>query len=61
MNIKDSQTQEIFSLDLTPAEFQQLRDLLNHVKHNEMEASPDKKLRFISLRTINGIAKKLKI
>ena len=58
---EDSQTQEIFSLGLNPAEFQQLRDLLNHVKHIEMEARPDEKLRFISLSIINGIAKKLKI
>ena len=58
---KDSQTQEIFSLGLNPAEFGQLRDLLDHVKHIEMEASPEEKLRFISLSTINGIAKKLKI
>ena len=61
MNLKDSQTQEIFSLGLNPAEFGQLRDLLDHVKHIEMEARPDEKLRFIGLSTINGIAKKLKI
>ena len=57
MNLKDSQTQEIFSLGLNPAEFGQLRDLLNHVKHIEMEARPEEKLRFISLSTINRIAK----
>ena len=61
MNLKDSQTQEIFSLVLNPAEFQQLEDLLAHIKHTEMEARPEEKLRFISLSTINGIAKKLKI
>ena len=44
---KDSQTQEIFSLGLNPAEFVQLRDLLDHVKHIEMEARPEEKLRFI--------------
>ena len=58
---EDSQTQEIFSLGLNPAEFQQLRDLLNHVKHIEMEARPKKKLRFITLSTINSLLKKLKI
>ena len=61
MNLKDSQTQEIFRLGLNRAEFGQLRDLLDHVKHIEMEARSEEKLRFISLSTINGIAKKLKI
>jgi len=61
MNLKDSQTQEIFSLGLNPAEFKQLRDLLEHTQLCEREARPEEKLRFISLSTINGIVKKLKI
>lgn len=61
MNLRDSQTQEIFSLGLNPAEFGQLRDLLDHVKHIEMEARPEEKLRFITLSTINSLLKKLKI
>ena len=61
MNLKDSQTQEIFSLGLNPAEFGQLRDLLDHVKHIEIEARPEEKLRFITLSTINSLLKKLKI
>ena len=61
MNLKDSQTQEIFQLGLSQVEHSQLEDLLTHVKHTEMEARPEEKLRFISLSTINGIAKKLKI
>mgnify|MGYP000161387837 CR=1 FL=1 len=61
MNLKDSQTQEIFSLGLNPAEFGQLRDLLDHVKHIEMEARPEEKLRFITLSTINSLLKKIKI
>jgi len=61
MNLKDSQTQEIFSLGLNPAEFQQLRDLLNHVKHIEMEARPEEKSMFINMQIINSILEKLKI
>ena len=61
MNLKDSQTQEIFQLGLSRLEHDQLEDLLHHVKHIEMEARPEEKLRFISLSNINGIAKKLKI
>ena len=60
MNLKDSQTQEIFSLGLNPAEFQQLRDLLDHVKHIEMEAGHEEKLRFINLSILSGILEKLK-
>ena len=58
---KDSQTQEIFSLGLNPAEFDQLRDLLEHTQLCEREARPEEKLRFINLSTINGILEKLKI
>ena len=61
MNLKDSQTLEIFQLGLSRLEHSQLEDLLAHVQHIEMEARPEEKLRFISLSTINGIAKKLKI
>ena len=61
MNLKDSQTQEIFSLGLNPAEFGQLRDLLNHVKHIEMEARPEEKSMFINMQIINNILEKLKI
>ena len=60
MNLKDSQTQEIFSLGLNPAEFDQLRDLLDHVKHIEMEAGHEEKLRFINLSILSGILEKLK-
>jgi len=58
---KDSQTLEIFQLGLSQVEFSQLEDLLAHVKHSEMEARPEEKLRFINLSTINGILEKLKI
>ena len=61
MNLKDSQTQEIFSLGLNPAEFGQLRDLLDHVKHIEMEARPEEKSMFINMQIINGLLEKLKI
>ena len=61
MNQKDSQTLEIFQLGLSQVEFSQLEDLLAHVKHSEMEARPEEKLRFINLSTINGILEKLKI
>ena len=61
MNLKDSQTQEIFQLGLSRLEHDQLEDLLAHVQHIEKEASPEEKLRFINLSTINGIVKKLKI
>ena len=61
MNLKDSQTQEIFSLGLNPAEFQQLRDLLDHVKHIEMEARPEEQLIFLDLNILNGLLEKLKI
>ena len=61
MNQKDSQTLEIFHLGLSQVEFSQLEDLLAHVKHIEMEARPEEKLRFINLSTINGILEKLKI
>ena len=61
MNLKDSQTQEIFQLGLSRLEHDQLEDLLRHVLHIEREASPEDKLRFINLSTINGIVKKLKI
>ena len=61
MNLKDSQTQEIFSLGLNPAEFSQLRDLLDHVKHIEMEARPEEKSMFINMQIINNILEKLKI
>tara|TARA_R100000988_G_scaffold55389_1_gene27608 strand:- start:271 stop:660 length:390 start_codon:yes stop_codon:yes gene_type:complete len=58
---KDSQTLEIFQLGLSQVEHSQLEDLLAHVKHSEMEARPEEKLRFINLSTINGILEKLKI
>jgi len=61
MNQKDSQTLEIFQLGLSQVEFSQLEDLLRHVRHTEMEARPEAKLRFINLSTINGILEKLKI
>ena len=61
MNQKDSQTLEIFQLGLSQVEFSQLEDLLAHVKHIEMEARPEEKLRFINLSTLNGILEKLKI
>tara|TARA_A100001011_G_C13974569_1_gene700711 strand:+ start:280 stop:525 length:246 start_codon:yes stop_codon:yes gene_type:complete len=61
MNPKDSQTLEIFQLGLSRLEHSQLEDLLHHVKHIEMEARPEEKLRFINLSTINGILEKLKI
>ena len=61
MTQKDSQTLEIFHLGLSQVEHSQLEDLLAHVKHSEMEARPEEKLRFINLSTINGILEKLKI
>ncbi len=61
MNLKDSHPLEIFQLGLSQVEFSQLEDLLRHVKHIEMEARPEEKLRFINLSTINGILEKLKI
>ena len=61
MNLKDSHPQEIFQLGLSRLEHDQLEDLLHHVLHIEREASPEEKLRFINLSTINGIVKKLKI
>ena len=61
MNQKDSQTLEIFQLGLYRLEHSQLEDLLHHVKHIEMEARPEEKLRFINLSTLNGILEKLKI
>ena len=61
MNQKDSQTLEIFQLGLSRLEHSQLEDLLAHVKHTEMEARPEEKLRFINLSTLNGILEKLKI
>ena len=61
MNQKDSQTLEIFQLGLSQVEHSQLEDLLAHVKHIEMEAKPEEKLKFINLSTINGILEKLKI
>ena len=61
MNQKDSQTQEIFQLGLSRLEHSQLEDLLAHVKHTEMEARPEEKLRFINLSTINDLLEKLKI
>ena len=61
MNQKDSQTLEIFQLGLSRLEHSQLEDLLAHVKHIEIEARPEEKLRFINLSTINGILEKLKI
>ena len=61
MNQKDSQTLEIFQLGLSRLEHSQLEDLLAHVRHTEMEARPEEKLRFINLSTLNGILEKLKI
>ena len=61
MNLKDSQTQEIFQLGLSRLEHSQLKDLLHHVLHIEREARPEDQLRFLDLSTINGIVKKLKI
>jgi len=61
VNLKDSHPLEIFQLGLSQVEFSQLEDLLRHVKHIEMEARPEEKLRFINLSTINGILEKLKI
>ena len=61
MNLKDSQTQEIFQLGLSRLEHDQLEDLLRHVLHIEREARPEDKLRFLNLSTINVIVKKLKI
>ena len=61
MNQKDSQTLEIFQLGLSQVEHSQLEDLLAHVKHTEMEARPEEKLRFINLSTINDLLEKLKI
>ena len=61
MNLKDSQTQEIFQLGLSRLEHSQLEDLLAHVKHTEMEARPEEKLRFINLSTINDLLEKLKL
>ena len=61
MNLKDSQTQEIFQLSLSRLEHDQLQDLLRHVLHIEKEARPEDQLRFLDLSTINGIVKKLKI
>ena len=48
MNQKDSQTHEIFHLRLSRVEYSQLQDLLTHVKHIEMEAGHEEKLRFIN-------------
>ena len=66
MNLKDSQdlqhlqdSQEIFNLGLSWVEFSQLQDLMEHTKHIELEADHYEKLKFISLRTINSILKKL--
>ena len=61
MNLKDSQTQEIFSLGLNPAEFKQLRDLLEHTQLCEREARPEEKSMFINIQIINSILEKLKI
>ena len=60
MNQKDSQAHEIFHLRLSKVEFSQLQDLLAHVKHIEMKAKPEEKLRFINLNILDGIHKKLK-
>jgi len=61
MNLKDSQTQEIFHLGLSSVEFSHLQDLLHHVQHIEMEARPEEKSMFINMQIINGILEKLKI
>ena len=61
MNLKDSHPLEIFQLGLSQVEHSQLEDLLAHVKHTEMEARPEEKLRFINLSTINDLLEKLKI
>lgn len=61
MNLKDSQTLEIFQLGLSQVEFSQLEDLLAHVKHIEMEAKPEEQLKFLDLNILNGILEKLKI
>ena len=67
MNLKDSQdlqhlqdSQEIFNLGLSWVEFSQLKDLMEHTKHSELEADHYEKLKFISSRTINSILNKLK-
>ena len=67
MKIKDSQdlqhlqdSQEIFNLGLSWVEFSQLKDLMEHTKHSELEADHYEKLKFISSRTINSILNKLK-
>ena len=67
MNLKDPQdlqhlqdSQEIFNLGLSLVDFSQLKDLMQHTKHSELEADHYEKLKFIILRTINIILKKLK-
>ena len=67
MNLKDSQdlqhlqdSQKIFNLGLSWVEFSQLKDLMEHTKHSELEADHYEKLKFISSRTINSILNKLK-
>ena len=61
MNLKDSQTLEIFQLGLSRLEHSQLEDLLAHVQHIEMEARPEEKSMFINMQIINGLLEKLKI